>query len=99
LTYSLPAKADLKEIGEYTWRVWGIAQTHIYLDKLEDCCKRVNKFQQIGRACEHLAPDLRRLECGKHVIFYLPTAKSTRIVRILHQDMLPERRDFIDANA
>ena len=39
----------------------------------------------LGRACDHLAPGLRRLEQRKHVIFYRLESDRVSIFRILHE--------------
>lgn len=39
---------------------------------------------------------LRRMEQGRHVIFYRQQKKGIVVSRILHQRMLPERHDLGD---
>jgi toxin ParE1/3/4 len=46
----------------------------------------------LGRACSEIRPGLRRLEHGRHVVFYRQDAAGILVSRILHQRMLPERR-------
>jgi plasmid stabilization system protein ParE len=41
-------------------------------------------------------PSLRRLEHGKHVVFYRREPRGILITRILHQRMLPERHAIDD---
>ena len=49
----------------------------------------------LGRCSDDVRPGLRRMECGKHVMFYrLRKADGILVVRILHQRMLPERHDI-----
>jgi toxin ParE1/3/4 len=45
----------------------------------------------LGRACDDVSPGLRRMEYGRHVVFYRADAGSVLVWRILHQSMLPER--------
>jgi hypothetical protein len=41
-------------------------------------------------------PGLRRLEHGKHVVFYRPKRAGIVVSRILHQGMLPDRHILED---
>ena len=79
------------DIGAYTLRVWGKDRTIRYLDGLETCCQFLADHPESGRPCEHILPGLRRMEHGRHVVFYRIEARGILVSRILHQRMLPER--------
>jgi toxin ParE1/3/4 len=68
--FSRRAEADLLSIGKYTLRKRGKAQTARYLTDLEVFCQTLSDNPALGRACDEIRPGLRRLEHGKHVIFY-----------------------------
>jgi toxin ParE1/3/4 len=89
--FSRRAEADLLEIGVYTLQNWGADQTIRYIDQLEACCQRLADNPALGRACDEIRPGLRRMEQGKHVIFYRQREGGILVSRILHQRMLPER--------
>ena len=91
------AEANLLDIANYTLRTWGHDQAVRYVDDLEACCRRLADNPELGRACDHVRPGLRRMEHGRHVLFYRIGAKGILVSRILHQRMLPERHD-IDAD-
>jgi toxin ParE1/3/4 len=95
-TYSSRAKSDLISIAEYTLREWGESQATKYIDQLEDCCQRLAQNPFLGRPCGPRLPGLRRLEQGRHVIFYRNLDAGIRISRILHQKMLPRQQSFGD---
>jgi plasmid stabilization system protein ParE len=40
---------------------------------------------------------MRRIEFGKHVVFFRLTRSGVRIGRVLHQRMLPSRHSFEDS--
>jgi plasmid stabilization system protein ParE len=40
---------------------------------------------------------MRRIEYGKHVVFFRRTRSGIRIGRVLHQKMLPRRHSFEDS--
>jgi toxin ParE1/3/4 len=94
--FSRRAEVDLHEIAVYTLRTWGEAQTDRYLSQLEQCCELLADNPALGRACGEIRPGLHRMEHGKHTVFYRPESGGIRIVRILHQKMLPENREIDD---
>ena len=82
------------DIGTYTLHTWGEDQTIRYIDGLESCCQRLAENPRLGRACDHIRPGLRRMEHGRHVVFYRKEAGGILVSRILHQRMLPERQSI-----
>jgi toxin ParE1/3/4 len=87
--FSRRAEADLLGTGEYTLRTWGRAQTTRYLADLEVFCQTLSDNPSLGRPCDNVRPGLRRIEHGKHVVFYRQETTGILVVRILHQSMLP----------
>jgi toxin ParE1/3/4 len=94
--FSQRAEADLLEIGAYTLGRWGEGQTLRYIDDLEACCRMLAANPALGRAADDIRPGLRRMECGRHVVFYRQGAGGILVSRILHQRMLPGRRAMED---
>ena len=88
--FSRRAEADLYDIGVYTSRTWGEVQTGRYIGTLEECCQLLAGNPGLGRTCDGIRPGLRRMEQGKHVVFYREEPGGILISRILHQRMLPE---------
>ena len=79
------------EIGDYSLRTWGEDQAIRYNGDLELCCKQLVNNPELGRVCDHVRPGLRRMEHGRHVVFYRRDADGILISRILHQRMVPEK--------
>src|ERR1039457_6286008 len=50
----------------------------------------------LGRACDYIRLGLRRMEHGRHVVFYRQAAGGIPVSRILRQRMLPERQSIGD---
>ena len=90
LRFSRCAGADLENIAIYTLRTWGEAQTDRYICKLEHCCHLLAGSPGLGRPCDEIRPGLRRMEHGRHVVFYREEGGGVLVCRILHQRMLPE---------
>jgi toxin ParE1/3/4 len=93
------AEADLLDIANYTLQTWGQDQAIRYVDHLEACCRQLADNPEMGRACDHIRPGLRRTEHGRHVLFYRVEAKGILVSRILHQRMLPERQSIDEENS
>jgi toxin ParE1/3/4 len=98
LRFSRSAKADLLSIGAYTLQTWSAAQAERYLKSLEHCAKMLAGNPLLGRRCDWIRPGLYRFEKGRHVLFYRREGDGILISRILHQNMLPERQPFEDAD-
>jgi len=77
--------------------MWGAEQADRYLSGLEDCFDLIAQTPGVGRACEQLYPGLRRMEQGRHVIFYCVEKSHVLISRVLHQSRLPRRQEFLDS--
>jgi toxin ParE1/3/4 len=89
--FSRRAESDLLSIGDYTLRTWGKAQAARYIRELEVCCQALADNPASGRSCDDVRCGLRRLEHGKHVVFYREDLGGILVSRILHQSMLPSR--------
>ena len=85
-------------IGADTLRTWGESQAVRYIGDLEACCHLLADNPALGRACDDVRPGLRRMEIGRHVVFYREYTRGILVSRILHQRMLPERH-VIDGEA
>ena len=97
--FSRRAEADLLNVGAYTLRTWGEDQTIRYIDDLESCCQMLSDNPSLGRVCDDVRPGLRRMECGRHVVFYRDDPGGILVSRILHRRMLPERHAIADTDA
>jgi toxin ParE1/3/4 len=90
------AEADMYNIGVYTLRTWGEAQTERYIRQLNDCYRLLANSPRLGRPCDEIRPGLHRMEHGKHVVFYREEFRGILVCRILHQSMLPEIQNIDD---
>jgi toxin ParE1/3/4 len=90
------AELDLADIADYTTDVWGAKQAEHYLDNLVECFLRIARRPNLGRPSDAVHPGFRRIEQGKHVIFYKAGKRGVFIGRILHQAMLPARHELME---
>jgi toxin ParE1/3/4 len=91
---SAGARKDIDEIAAYTTRTWSSQQTDRYLSRLEDGFHLLAQSPSMGRPCKEIDPELRRFEVEKHVVFFRLKRDGIRIVRVLHQQVLPLRAHF-----
>jgi|SRR6185437_858587 len=94
--FSKLARLDLIDIADYTLDRWGVDQAIRYLDSLEKGFSLIAANPEIGRKCDLLRKNYRRIEHEKHVIFYRSDDAGILIVRILHRRILPEGKTMDD---
>jgi toxin ParE1/3/4 len=85
--YSIRATAELKDIWEYSARMWSATQANKYTDKIEATCRILARNTRLGRRYEGLPTPLLRYRVGRHVIFFTVLPDGIEIVRILHDSM------------
>jgi toxin ParE1/3/4 len=91
---SKEAEEDIDQIAAYTTNVWGWRQVDLYLAKLEESFQLLAQNPSIGRSCDAILAGLQRFEVGKHVVFYRTEPRGIRILRVLHQQMVPAKSHF-----
>jgi toxin ParE1/3/4 len=97
LRLSARARQDMVMIGVRRAEGWGVQHAANYLAKLDACFHRLATMPDLGRACDHIRPGLRRIEEGRACGFYRHQSEgSIRIVRVLDQRMQPELHDLED---
>ena len=84
----------MRGIIRYTVDRWSAEQAARYSSDLRECFQQLAESPGIGRPCDFISPGLRRFERGKHVVFYCTVTGGIRIVRVLHQRMLPTKWRF-----
>jgi toxin ParE1/3/4 len=90
------AEDDLLHIGAFTLEHWGADQADRYLSELASCFQRIADMPASGRSASQVRSDLRRIEHGRHVVFYRLQPKGILVSRIVHQKMLPEHQPHED---
>jgi toxin ParE1/3/4 len=85
------AEEDLIGIWCYTLERWGAAQADTYLDKLAQGIAILAENPHIGTRCDALRQGYRRYHIQHHLVYYRINPGQIEIVRILHEDMDPER--------
>ena len=82
------AKADLKNIANFTKTKWGTDQRNIYLKQFDETFHLLAKNPLTGKDCNYIKSKYRKFPHGSHIIFYKPHKDdSILVVRILHKHM------------
>jgi len=85
------ALSDLRSIGETSVRNWSPGQAETYLTDIGRILTLLSANPMLGRSCEKIRKGYRRMEHGRHVIFYLVRDDGIDVIRILHDRILPKR--------
>lgn len=86
-----PAKRDLVQIGAHSQKEWGKRQKSKYLADIKAKFFDLRDTPGMGTDRRDMDEGLRSHPAGKHVIYYRETKRHLVIVRVLHQNMEPER--------
>ena len=78
----------MAEIWEYTDAQWGEAQADRYVADLSNTLERLTKGIAVSRRADQFAPDLRRIDVGRHAVFFQETDAAITVIRVLHQRMM-----------
>lgn len=85
------AREDLKEIGRYTKKRWGVKQRNKYLQNFTKRFSWLAQNPRFGKARDEVKSGYFSYGEGSHVIFYIINNDSIEILGILHESMVPER--------
>lgn len=86
------AREDLKEIGRYTQKTWGISQRNKYLEDFARTFDKIQAGVTIGRKRSEIMENLLCHPCNKHMVFFRrDDLGHVEILRILHARMDFER--------
>lgn len=80
--FSPRARRDLHEIRDYIARDSPRAAAE-FTDFLEERCRSLAKFPEMGQRCEQLTQALRCFTAGNYVIFYRPIDDGIEVVRVV----------------
>jgi toxin ParE1/3/4 len=83
LKFRAAASADMRRVARETRVAWGEAQAALYSAKLRDDIKSLREFPLRFPEYEP-RPGLRRMNSGRHAVFYLVLEDRIEIVAVLH---------------
>jgi toxin ParE1/3/4 len=80
---ALEASQDLEEISAY-YAIQNIEAGEKLINELENKCKYLVKFPNIGRSYGTIRPNLRGLSCSGYIIFYRVGETTVEILRVVY---------------
>ena len=83
LVFRAEASADLRRIAAETRLAWGEGQAKRYVAALRNEIKSLVQFPLRFPEFEP-RPGLRRMNAGRHAVFYLVSDDRIEVVRVLH---------------
>lgn len=87
IKFRTAASADMRRIARDTKARWGHEQAATYAANLRGDIKSLRKFSLRFPEFEGARDNLRRMNSGRHAVFYLVTDEAIEIVRVLHAAM------------
>jgi toxin ParE1/3/4 len=81
------ARADLKNIGRYTFEKWGKKQRDVYLRNLDKRFQWLADNPQLGRHRPDIEEGYYCFPQGSHLVFYIMRDSGIDIIGIPHQNM------------
>jgi toxin ParE1/3/4 len=80
--FTIQARLDIKEINRFIARENPQAATR-FVDAVEEKCKVLADFPNMGRSFDYLAPSLRGFSVGNYLIFYRQIENGIEVERVL----------------
>lgn len=84
IVFRAAARRDVTRLGDYSEQEWGKRRTRRYLNELEGRIQSLAENPMLGHAADLPRPGLRRMNSGRHAVFYLVFDDRIEVVRVLH---------------
>lgn len=84
IVFRTAAKRDVAQLAERSEREWGKRRTRRYLDKIEAKIAMLADNPMLGHDAEMSRPNLRRMNSGRHAVFYVVGENRIEAIRVLH---------------
>ena len=85
------AESDLVDIWLYSFREWGELQADEYIDALNAAVISLSSNAERGIRRDGAREGYRALFVNHHAIYYKLSSATVEIVRVLHEQMDPDR--------
>jgi toxin ParE1/3/4 len=85
--YSAPARKDLADIRNWTFKNFGADQANRYLAQLTDSLKNIAENPGLARDASDIRPELHKTVSRSHIVYFLLSETRLDVVRILHGSM------------
>jgi toxin ParE1/3/4 len=90
-TFTDKAEADFANIIDFTMERWGTLKAKKYIDGLEEVAQTLAENSDAGISRENLLEGLLCFPYESHMLYYFKQSNGIAIIRVLHQNMEPEK--------
>ncbi len=84
IVFRAAARRDVTRLADHSEREWGKQRTRRYLDELESRIQMLAENPMLGHDAGLSRPGLRRMNSGRHAVFYVVEEDRIEVVRVLH---------------
>ena len=85
------AESDLEGIWLYSFEEWDEEQADKYYDQLIEGINNLLDNPELGKSRATIRSDYRSIQISSHIIYYRIQEDDIRIIRVLHERMLPRK--------
>lgn len=87
------AVEDVRRILEHILQKWSYQQFDRYQRKLQDAIDHIEESPNSWRSKDRkdIVPGARSILVGNHHIYYKSTGSKVQVIRVLHEEMDPEK--------
>ena len=85
------AETDLENIWLYTFEQWSEEQADKYYDELVEGINKLLDNPELGKSRDNIRSGYRSMQINHHVVYYRIEKADIRIIRLLHERMLPAK--------
>ena len=78
-----PAIQDIEQIADYIAVEFGLAQSEVFLSKLDAKFAKIAQFPGIGRQRDEILLGIRSLSIDNYLILYMPIGQDVEIFRVV----------------
>ncbi|MBC1237455.1 plasmid stabilization protein [Nostoc linckia z18] len=78
-----PAIQDIEQIADYIATQSGLAQSEIFLSKLDAKFAKIAQFPGLGRQRDEILPGIRSLSIDNYLILYMAIGQDVEIFRVV----------------
>ena len=84
---SVAAAQDIERILDESIARFGVQQTEVYVEDLQNCLLLLGEHPGMGRGADDIRKSYRAFSHQSHVIYYYEEVDQIIVVRVLHKHM------------
>ena len=85
------AEIDLEDIWLYSFEQWNEEQADRYYDQILDGIEQLIDNPEMGKSRAIIRSGYRSIQVNSHIVYYRIEDDAIRVIRVLHERMLPTK--------